>query len=72
MNIFGRLRGFLVGQDEAVNALGGGKTDQTISGTVGRAVIAGKWWGWILAYAIDGLFGEGHCARQAAQEANRA
>jgi hypothetical protein len=34
-------------------------------------VIAGKWWAPWLAYAIDGLVGEGHCARAAASEALR-
>lgn len=67
--MWNRLLGFLIGEDEALNALGGGKPTQTISGTVGRAVIAGKWWGPLLAYGIDGLFGEGHCARVAAREA---
>lgn len=64
-----RLINFLIGEDEALNALGGGKPRETISGTVGRAVIAGAWWAKPLAYGVDGLLGEGHCARQAAKEA---
>ena len=71
MNLRDRFFGWLIGQDESLNALGGGSPRQTISGTVGRAVIAGKWWGRFLAYGIDGLLGEGHCARQAAKEALR-
>lgn len=71
MNLWERIGNWALGEDEALNALGGGSARQTISGTVGRAVIAGKWWGWILAYGIDGLLGEGHCAKQAAKEALR-
>lgn len=69
--MWSRLINFLIGQDEALNAIGGGKPRETISGTVGRAVIEGAWWAWIAAYAIDGLLGEGHCARVAAAEAKR-
>lgn len=69
--MIGRLINFLLGQDESLNALGGGKPRETISGTVGRGVIDGKWWAPWLAYAIDGLFGDGHCARAAASEALR-
>lgn len=71
MNLFERIGNWALGQDEALNALGGGSARQTISGTAGRAVIAGKWWGKLLAYGIDGLLGEGHCARQATIEAAR-
>jgi hypothetical protein len=66
-----RLLNFLLGEDEALNALGGGKPRETISGTVGRADMGGKWWAFALAYMIDGLLGEGHCARQAAKEQAR-
>jgi hypothetical protein len=66
-----RLIDFLIGEDEAFNALGGGKPRETISGTVGRAVLAGSWWAKYAAYGIDGLLGEGHCARVAASEALR-
>jgi hypothetical protein len=72
MNILERLKGFLVGEDEAVNALGGGQPTQTISGTIGRGVIAGRWWATSAAFVVDGLFGQGHCARQAAKEAGAA
>ena len=61
MNVWGRLKGFVVGQDEALNALGGGKPTQTISGTAWRAFKVGKWWGWPLVALIDALLGEGHC-----------
>lgn len=68
-----RAEGFLVGEDEALNALGGGSPRQTISGTVGRGVIAGKWWAPTACAAIEIMpwFGAGHCARQAALEATR-
>lgn len=71
MNLWERVGNWALGEDRAFNALGGGSVNGTISGTVGRAVIAGKWWGWILAYGIDGFLGEGHCARQAEKEALR-
>lgn len=63
-----RLWAFLIGEDEALNALGGGSPKQTISGTVGRAVLAGKWWGKPLAAVIDAIFGDGHCLREAEKE----
>lgn len=66
-----RLVKFALGQDEAVNGLAGGKPRETISGTVGRAVLAGEWWAPAVAYLIDGILGEGHCARQAAREQRR-
>lgn len=65
------LLNFLIGEDEALNALGGGMPRETISGTVGRAVIAGRRWGPYAAYLIDGLLGESHCAREAAKEQAR-
>lgn len=68
-----RLVNFALGVDEAVNGLGGGKPRETISGTVGRAQGAGLWWApaavWIIE--IQPWFGPGHCARQAAIEAER-
>lgn len=66
-----RLVGFLLGEDEALNALGGGQSRETISGTVGRALEAGAWWAKPVAAVIDGLLGEGHCLAQAAKEQAR-
>lgn len=71
-----RLFGFLLNEDRGLNALGGGKPDQTISGTVGRAcgsVDPGqkRWWGPGARFAIEiqPWFGRGHCARAAQVEA---
>jgi hypothetical protein len=63
-----RLVNFLLGEDEALNALGGGEPRETISGTVGRALEAGSWWAKPVAAIIDGLLGAGHCLAQAAKE----
>jgi hypothetical protein len=71
-----RILGFLVGEDEAFNALGGGNYRQTISGTIGRACgyAGGKphWWGPICRFLLELMpwFGKGHCERQAIAEAN--
>lgn len=64
-----RLLGLLVGEDEALNALGGGNPHQTISGTIGRGLQRGYWWAEPARKLVDGLFGDGHCAGQAASEA---
>lgn len=64
-----RLLGFLIGQDEALNALGGGEPTQTISGTIGRGLQRGYWWAKPARAIVDGVFGQGHCATQAAKEA---
>jgi hypothetical protein len=71
LNLFQRFVGLLIGVDGGVNALGGGSPRETLSGTCGRGVLAGKWWAKPVAYMIDGLLGEGHCLRQAAAEARR-
>ena len=64
-----RLLGFLVGEDEALNALGGGKPTQTISGTIGRGLQRGYWWAAPARVVVDGVFGQGHCLGEAAKEA---
>lgn len=69
MNLPKRLLGFCIGLDEAVNALGGGDYRQTISGTIGRGLLKGVWWAKPARILVDGLFGAGHCAAQAAKEA---
>lgn len=68
MNLRQRGLGFLIGLDEALNALGGGSYRQTISGTVGRALLANKPWAEPARKLIDAIFGQGHCAAQAAKE----
>ena len=45
----------LIALDMLVSALFLGKPDQTISGRVGRAELARKWWGLALAPPIDAL-----------------
>lgn len=64
-----RLVNFLLGQDEALNALGGGSPKETISGTIGRGVIRGYWWAKPLAAVLDAVLGAGHCAHAAESEA---
>ncbi|HJR83456.1 MAG TPA: hypothetical protein VJ775_05970 [Sphingomicrobium sp.] len=66
-----RIWSFLIGQDRALNSLGGGKLEETISGTCGRALAEGKWWARPACWALDAIFGQGHCAEQAAREADR-
>lgn len=69
MNLKDRFIGFLVGQDESLNALGGGLAKQTISGTIGRGLIRDYWWAKPARIVVDGIFGKGHCANTAADEA---
>ena len=64
-----RLFNMAVAADEEGNAIGGGKANETISGTVGRALIKGSVWAKPASALIDGIFGQGHCANQAAKEA---
>lgn len=68
-----RLLGLLIGEDEAINALGGGSPQETISGTVGRAAKAGSWWAvWIAQPLINFLMrNPQHCQEVAAAEAAR-
>lgn len=70
-SLLDRLLNVAIAEDEAVNSLGGGSPRETISGTVGRAVLARAWWATIVASLIDGVFGAGHCAREAAKEQAR-
>lgn len=68
-----RLLGVAVAEDEAVNAAFGGSSRETISGTVGRAALAGQWWAKAIAQPlINTLVGNPqHCQAQAAIEAKR-
>ena len=70
-SFFDRLRNMLIGEDEALNALGGGSYRETVSGSVGRALLAKAWWAPLAAWLLDLIFGAGHCAAQAAWEAER-
>lgn len=66
-----RLLKFAIGIDEALNGLLGGARRETISGSIGRALEAGKAWAPTAEWMVDGLFGPGHCREQAANEAAR-
>lgn len=70
-SLLDRLLNVAVAEDEAANALVGGKPRETISATIGRARQAGAWWAPAAAAVVDGLFGAGHCARMAAVEQAR-
>lgn len=73
MSLGKRLLNFLIGEDEAINALGGGGPEETISGTVGRAAKAGKFWAvWVLQPLINLImWNSEHCREAAATEAAR-
>jgi class 3 adenylate cyclase len=62
MNLLRRFRGFLEAQDEALNAIGGGSPRQTISGTVGRALLARIWWASPPVVLVDGMLEKGRRA----------
>lgn len=59
----------LVALDELANTLFlRGEPWETVSGSTGRAYLAGTRAGKIGRYLIDGLLGQGHCVEQAARE----
>lgn len=60
MGYFHRL---LIAIDQLGNTLADGNPDETISSRVGKASLAGKWWGKLLEPIIDAWFGQGHCRR---------
>lgn len=66
---------FGVAVDEAANAALGGRPRETLSGSIGRACGFGdghtRAWGPLGRALVDGLFGRGHCQRQAEKEARR-
>lgn len=66
-----RIKNLLIAEDEAVNSIGGGLPTETVSGTVGRALVAGKPWAKPVVALVDAVFGKGHCLRQAEIEAKR-
>lgn len=70
-SLLDRLLNTAIAGDEALNALGGGLPTQTISGTIGRGLIRGYWWAKPARAVVDGIFGAGHCATEAAKEAAR-
>lgn len=76
-SLLNRLKMFAIEEDSALNGLGGGKRDQTISGTLGRALAAGKPWAPMPVLALNmivwWLTGDtDHCQNVAADEAREA
>lgn len=68
-----RFLNVLVAIDQTANAVFGGRYDETISGTIGRAYYdrsrrTAPLWAKVARWAVDGLFGQGHCRRTAAYE----
>jgi hypothetical protein len=70
-SLLDRLLNLAVAADEGANALGGGSPRETISGTIGRGLLRGYWWAPPARFVVDWIFGQGHCAAQAAREAAR-
>ena len=68
-----RIINVLLGIDQTVNALLGGRPRETISGTVGRALtqFAPPLWAKVAGFLIDGVLGKHHCIQQARIEAIR-
>lgn len=71
-----RLGGFFYDLDRAVNTLGGGSDEETISGTIGRGLERRHWWAPPLAECLNSvvaiLTGKyNHCQRAAASEEKR-
>lgn len=70
-----RLLNVAIAEDEAANAALGGRPRETLSGSIGRACGFGgghaRAWGPLARALVDGLFGRGHCQRQAEKEARR-
>jgi hypothetical protein len=70
-SLLDRLLGVAIAEDEAANAALGGDPRETISGTIGRAWLAGARWARPARALVDVVFGKGHCLTQAAKEAAR-
>ena len=68
-----RVLNTLLGLDETLNTLFGGRPRETVSGTIGRAVLlfSPPWWAKPAAWVVDGVFGRHHCATQALIEQKR-
>ena len=58
-----RVLNVLIGIDETVNSLIGGRPRETISGTIGRALMQQPVpaWAKVARVIVDGIFGQGHC-----------
>ena len=69
MTTFGRrLLNVAVAVDEVGNSILGGLPREAISGTIGRAYLAGASWAPFAAWLVDGIFGRGHCVTNALNE----
>ena len=68
-----RVLNVLIGVDETANALLGGKPQETISGTIGRALLepSPPLWAKASRALVDGIFGPGHCVLNAKLEQAR-
>lgn len=68
-----RIINVLLGLDETVNAVLGGRPRETISGTIGRALSDPKqqYWAQPARVIVDGVLGQGHCATNAKVELER-
>lgn len=53
MNLSTRVYNFFNDLDKGLNTLGGGKPNQTISGTLGRGLVAHKWWAYALVPVVN-------------------
>lgn len=71
MSFGSRVFNFFLDEDKALNGLGGGNPNQTISGTCGRALAAHKWWAPYAVAVINTIFfwQPNHCQNAAAAEA---
>lgn len=66
-----RIVNVLYNLDRAVNSAWGGRRDESISGTVGRAAEAGKWWAVDIAQPVINaimFLQPNHCQVAAADE----
>jgi hypothetical protein len=68
-----RIINVLLGLDQTLNAMLGGRPRETISGTVGRALaqFSPPLWAKIVGFLIDGVLGKHHCIQQARIETIR-
>ena len=63
-----RLLNIALGLDESLNAVFGGRPQESVSGTIGRALLAKAWWAPAAAWIVNGLLGPTHCQTAATVE----
>lgn len=66
-----RIVNILIGIDETLNAVFGGRPRETVSGTIGRAYLRHEEWAPAAMWIVDHIFGKGHCLKQANLESLR-